>query len=275
MNNKIEKDLPKSQKSLLLPEKDLLLPEKEIPAAIIEQKTKLSSKWLIIGVAAAILFLISAISAFLLLQNNAGKQSVCTQEAKLCPDGSSVGRTGPKCEFSPCPTPTPDPTVNWKIYQDIDKGFTIKYPPDFYAQPNAADLTVIFDSCEKCEPMENRPTLSIATLSRSLDKDSWHYISPPIKEIEKLFNLKIGYSIQINPEQNESDYNTYKKLQNIKIGGMESIVTENKSWPDGGIRRHVFVKTNGDIYDIAIPSYTTNEELHNFQLFLSTFKFTK
>lgn len=29
----------------------------------------------------------------------------CTMEAKLCPDGSYVGRTGPNCEFSPCPTP--------------------------------------------------------------------------------------------------------------------------------------------------------------------------
>jgi len=27
----------------------------------------------------------------------------CTQEAKLCPDGSYVGRTGPNCEFSKCP----------------------------------------------------------------------------------------------------------------------------------------------------------------------------
>ncbi len=27
----------------------------------------------------------------------------CTEEAKLCPDGSAVGRTGPNCEFSPCP----------------------------------------------------------------------------------------------------------------------------------------------------------------------------
>jgi len=27
----------------------------------------------------------------------------CTMEAKLCPDGSYVGRTGPNCEFSPCP----------------------------------------------------------------------------------------------------------------------------------------------------------------------------
>lgn len=30
-------------------------------------------------------------------------QIACTQEAKLCPDGSYVGRTGPKCEFAQCP----------------------------------------------------------------------------------------------------------------------------------------------------------------------------
>ena len=31
----------------------------------------------------------------------------CTEEAKICPDGSVVGRVGPKCEFSPCPTKSP------------------------------------------------------------------------------------------------------------------------------------------------------------------------
>ncbi|EKE12361.1 MAG: hypothetical protein ACD_13C00230G0002 [uncultured bacterium] len=30
-------------------------------------------------------------------------QQVCTLEAKICPDGSSVGRTEPNCEFAPCP----------------------------------------------------------------------------------------------------------------------------------------------------------------------------
>ncbi len=29
---------------------------------------------------------------------------MCTQEAKLCPDGSAVGRTGPRCEFAECPS---------------------------------------------------------------------------------------------------------------------------------------------------------------------------
>jgi len=36
--------------------------------------------------------------------SKAPKDTVCTTEAKLCPDGSSVGRTGPNCEFSACPT---------------------------------------------------------------------------------------------------------------------------------------------------------------------------
>lgn len=30
-------------------------------------------------------------------------QKACTMEAKLCPDGSSVGRGGPNCEFAACP----------------------------------------------------------------------------------------------------------------------------------------------------------------------------
>jgi len=30
--------------------------------------------------------------------------TACTMEAKICPDGSAVGRTGPKCEFAACPS---------------------------------------------------------------------------------------------------------------------------------------------------------------------------
>lgn len=27
---------------------------------------------------------------------------ICTSDAKICPDGSYVSRTGPHCEFAPC-----------------------------------------------------------------------------------------------------------------------------------------------------------------------------
>lgn len=35
----------------------------------------------------------------------------CTMEARLCPDGSYVGRQGPTCEFVPCPAVTSTPPV--------------------------------------------------------------------------------------------------------------------------------------------------------------------
>src|SRR3989338_7210150 len=33
--------------------------------------------------------------------------TACTQEAKLCSDGTAVGRTGPNCEFAACPSTPP------------------------------------------------------------------------------------------------------------------------------------------------------------------------
>lgn len=34
---------------------------------------------------------------------NKNNRIACTMEAKLCPDGSYVGRSGPNCEFTKCP----------------------------------------------------------------------------------------------------------------------------------------------------------------------------
>lgn len=34
------------------------------------------------------------------------ENTFCTQDAKICPDGSYVSRTAPNCEFAPCPITT-------------------------------------------------------------------------------------------------------------------------------------------------------------------------
>lgn len=34
-------------------------------------------------------------------------EKACPQDARICPDGSAVGRTGPNCEFAACPIPVP------------------------------------------------------------------------------------------------------------------------------------------------------------------------
>lgn len=55
--------------------------------------------------------------------NSAG----CTEEAKLCPDGSSVGRTGPDCEFADCPT-TVLVQPDWQQVENSNLGFSFRYP---------------------------------------------------------------------------------------------------------------------------------------------------
>jgi hypothetical protein len=77
----------------------------------------------------------------------------CTMEAKLCPDGSAVGRTGPKCEFAPCPLvpgptpsplPVPSPTMSCTADSDCPskdytceaiEGYGVVYPNE--SQPPA------------------------------------------------------------------------------------------------------------------------------------------
>lgn len=44
-------------------------------------------------------------------------QTICTMDAKMCPDGTYVARTGPNCEFTTCPEAENNQTV---------KEFTVK-----------------------------------------------------------------------------------------------------------------------------------------------------
>ncbi len=62
----------------------------------------------------------------------------CTLEAKICPDGSSVGRTGPNCEFASCPIPV-DSMANWKIYTNTQYKYSIKYPVDYSVIESSSD----------------------------------------------------------------------------------------------------------------------------------------
>lgn len=69
---------------------------------------------LIILVLVAIGFAVFGSHTSVPAENNDDVGVVCTMEAKLCPDGSYVGRTGPHCEFAACPgaTSTPSTTIN-------------------------------------------------------------------------------------------------------------------------------------------------------------------
>ena len=81
-------------------------------------------------------------------------QGACTMEAKLCPDGSAVGRSGPNCEFAACPgapvatSSTPGAAVTTTVdglhsvsyrYGDVKATFVTAYvwPPMITFVPGA------------------------------------------------------------------------------------------------------------------------------------------
>lgn len=70
--------------------------------------------------------------------------TACTMEAKVCPDGSSVGRTGPNCEFTACPFPNAE---------DKAIGLSFVVPTGYVANADAigADETLraVFDKPAK------------------------------------------------------------------------------------------------------------------------------
>jgi hypothetical protein len=121
-------------------------------------------------------------------------------EAKLCPDGSSVGRSGPKCEFTAClsPKPTADPTANWKTYTSTQFGFMFKYPNDWKGQTNEGlnngQLSFWVDRCSGMCPDSINQQIHVLTF----DNPSKLSVQEFLNQNSKLFLNAKGFE-RIDP----------------------------------------------------------------------------
>lgn len=168
------------------------------------------------------------------------KPVACTQEAKICPDGSYVGRTGPNCEFTQCPATNTDETANWQTYTNEEYGFEIKYPKDWHhddSQPLTVSLFKIFERGD-C-------SLSVSGIGR-----------------QDLDNYIIEYYGKNWPQ----------KIENININGIPAKKIGNNYW--------IYRGEAGTIASFQITQRTTmpnnvyNQECANiFNQMLSTFRF--
>lgn len=57
--------------------------------------------------------------------------TACTMDAKICPDGSSVGRVAPSCEFEACPGETSVSSTEVQTFSNDKLGFTLELPGDW------------------------------------------------------------------------------------------------------------------------------------------------
>lgn len=175
----------------------------------------------------------------------------CTQDAKLCPDGSYVSRTAPKCEFAPCPTLS---VTDWKTYTNMSLGVTLKYPPDWHAR--SLDNTGIISSyIELSQPV---PDVRAKIEINNFDNP-------------KKLSSKEWYTDWTSDRQ---DPDTSTEAQSITIDGAQAYVRIDRSLSvEGTVRYLVYLQKNDKIYSFWAGGNTKFEQTL-FQI-LSTFEFTK
>lgn len=98
-------------------------------------------KDLVIISTVVVLLVAGGYAVFSLRFSSPTKSVACTKEAKLCPDGSAVGRTGSNCEFATCPVaqilPEIIPGVESLLYSNEKLGFQFLDPQNSTDYPQA------------------------------------------------------------------------------------------------------------------------------------------
>ncbi len=215
-----------------------------------------------------ILFLvIVAGGAYYLGKLNTPQPKACTLEAKICADGSSVGRVGPNCEFAPCPSPSstnsavsPAPngageTANWKTYTNTQYGFSLQYQftwavsENIYT-PNLAPMLFIVAWVKNAAMTEFPSDMSVTVYSNSNNEDVKTFINKHIALIPGDTNI-----------------------QQITVSGEQGI---RVSLPGATNNENVIISHRGWIYQIRVShSERVQDDIPSqiFDQILSTFKF--
>jgi len=173
---------------------------------------KADIKYLVIVVVCAVL---AGIGIFLyrqevdkkVIEMPAPSQGACTQEAKICPDGSAVGRTGPNCEFLACPdggAKTDQPVSENYSCKENDKYFVVSKE---LASEGSADFLVKYKtdksqiiSCDYTtgktdfEIKDQLATYFLALADNFLVLDSGTAPEPRVFTVYDLNNRKKVYS---------------------------------------------------------------------------------
>lgn len=195
-----------------------------------------------------ILLLLISVGAFLLQSKKSQPTQVaCTMEAKICPDGSSVGRVGPACNFAPCPTAklTSDPTANWKTYNNVNPNFSFQYPPNLFVKTGAGIVALV-------------------------DNENTNYANGG-------FTISVilqGSSADFNTELQQDEQNiTNIQIKNITNGVEITGILNSNLVGNLHIRTVLFHSGNGAIVINSPTEYTKYIDDTTFNQILSTFKF--
>lgn len=163
----------------------------------------------------------------------------CTMEARICPDGSAVGRQGPSCEFAVCPPP------NTEIREH---GIAFVLPAGYAQVEAGAPFQEVQRTYQKAASAENAPHLLVVkryeipagqTAEQVLkEKVRLQPADMPIESIDDMGTVTIGertfrtFTIERFEGQVESAYYLVRDTDILVFSVLERDVT---NWTDASL----------------------------------------
>lgn len=231
--------------------------------------------FIVVGTVVATLLLILAVYFLIQKQNTPAdtptpsidEQVACTLEAKICPDGSAVGRTGPNCEFAPCPIgggplQTIDAEEEWQTYSSNSKAYQFSYPASWNFVPfQEDDSAVEFGS-------HTLSNYSPTEIEQYMDHGvvNWAEFLGEISAVKldvSVSSVSASQRAQFEAQLSEEGLNGTPNRQNqsnLQIANLSTTQLEYAAPPDGRSRISTYFAYPNEVQAIMISVFVNNTD---------------
>jgi hypothetical protein len=188
----------------------------------------------------------------------AAPRIACTEEAKMCPDGSSVGRIGLDCQFAPCPGEEDQPMdtaipKGSKRYYNEKYAFGFQYPDVCGEVKEKSEQIEIDDSCLSMREKASIDKIARTQLTVSFEKRSDESKNSVCDVYIKLLEYDERHYYEYQGYEGMCHLNNILSLRgdiltrsNVNTSNVKGLMTE-WYWPPG----MVFVRD----YTFVLPTY--------------------